>query len=171
MSTEATTLEWKNENNVNEVHIETDNVDDTLLEMRWSLAEKKKRFRMNMVEFIIWCILLVIAFNYLKTHPAEKTSIFAGVEVLLQKAEVFLWNITGKNGEEVRKQHELERYFKELISTMDAWKCVNVKTLEQAKKRLESLESFSSEQFTKSRQVYEWYARSYATKIQESCSD
>lgn len=155
------------EGNLNE-NIVTE--DDSVLEMRKSLQEKKKRFRMNVVEFIIWCILLVIAFNYLKTHPAEKTSIFAWVEVLIQKAEVFLGNITGKNWDEVKKQHNLERYFKDLISTMESGNCVDEKVLEQAKKRYESLQNFSSEQFVKSKQVYEWYARSFANKIQSSCN-
>jgi hypothetical protein len=42
---------------------------------------------------------------------------FAGVEVLFQRAEVFVTNLFGDDGSLLEDKHQLERYYKELIST------------------------------------------------------
>jgi len=133
--------------------------------------EKKKRFRMNLIEFIIWLILLSFAFNYLKNHPAERTSMFAGIEVLFQRAEIFITNITGDDGGILEEKHQLERYYKELISTMENGKCADLATIDAANERYKDLINLNIDEYKQNIQVYQWYAGTYAAKIKENCSE
>ena len=92
-------------------------MDKTLQEEAFQVKfeEKKKRLRMNIIEFIIGLILLSFAFNYLKNHPAERTSMFAWIEVLFQRAEIFISNITWDNWTALKEKHQLEKYYNRLM--------------------------------------------------------
>ncbi len=131
--------------------------------------EKKSRLRMNLIEFIIWLILLIFAFNYLKSHPAERTSMFAWIEVLFQRAEIFMWNIFWEDWDMLKDKQQLERYYKELISTMENGQCADAETIESAKERYSMLTSIDVESYKENLKLYQWFARSYATKIKENC--
>ncbi len=132
--------------------------------------EKKKRLRMNIIEFIIGLILLSFAFNYLKNHPAERTSMFAWIEVLFQRAEIFISNITGDNWTTLKEKHQLEKYYKELISTMENGKCADLQTIDSAKEKYKALLWIDIQTYKENIQVYQWYAGTYAAKIKENCS-
>lgn len=58
----------------NQIAAEEEKVYTDLVE---DYSKKKKKFWGNFIELIIGGILLVICINYLRTHPAEKTSIFS----------------------------------------------------------------------------------------------
>ena len=139
------------------------------MEYEQQLVEKKSRFRMNVLEFIVGCVLLVFAFNYMKNHEAERVSIFAGIEVLVQKAEVFLWNVFGWGGDMIKEKHRLEGYYKELISTMKNGDCAWVETLTDATVKYNALTNMSASEYETQRITYEKFARTYKVKIDESC--
>ena len=136
-----------------------------------ALDMKKKRVRMNIVELIIWVALLVLCFNYLKTHPAEKTSIFAGIEVLTQKAQVFVSNVFGNKWDTLKDKYTLERRYKEVISTMEKWKCAEQDVIDEAKVRLESLKDLSASKFQEQQNAYKAYVSKVATKVSEDCGE
>jgi len=133
--------------------------------------QKKKRLRMNIVEFLLWLVLLVFAFNYLKSHPAERTSMFAWIEVLFQRAEVFVSNIFGEDGSLLQDKHQLERYYKELISTMENGDCADVATREAAREKYKMLQSIDMQTYKENLQLYQGYAWTYAAKIKENCGE
>ncbi len=54
------------------------------------LVKRKKKVMMNLVELSIGVVLLIFCFTYLKSHPAEKLSVFSSVDVLVQKVKVAL---------------------------------------------------------------------------------
>ncbi len=140
-------------------------------ELRASLSEKKKRVKMNIIELVIWVILLVLAMNYLKTHPAEKTSIFSWFEILIEKVEVFFSWIFGNNSDYLENKHSLEKRFKELITTMEEGKCVDQETIDIAKTRYETLKKLTTQWYKENMQAYQWYARSYKGLIELQCWD
>ena len=49
---------------------------------------------MNLVEFLVGALLLVFCFSYLADHPAEKSSIMSGIQVLYQKVMIFTSQLT-----------------------------------------------------------------------------
>ncbi|USN54830.1 MAG: hypothetical protein H6765_10300 [Candidatus Peribacteria bacterium] len=69
-------------------------VPEEINELQASYLKKKKKLPMNIVEFVIGAILLVFCINYLVDHPAEKSSIISGIEVLYQKARIFTSQLT-----------------------------------------------------------------------------
>jgi hypothetical protein len=56
---------------------DTFNDEDQLLELQTSFKAKKRKFLGNLLEFCIGGLLLVLCVNYLRTHPAEKASIYS----------------------------------------------------------------------------------------------
>ncbi len=132
-------------------------------------SERKSRLRMNLIEFIVWIILLSFAFNYLKSNPAERTSMFAWIEVLFQRAEVFVTNLFWDDWNLLQDKHQLERYYKELISTMENGECATRNTLDSAKEKYRDLLSMNVETYKANLQVYQGYAWTYAAKIKENC--
>jgi hypothetical protein len=78
-------------------------------ELRDALVKRKKRLGSNLVEFFVGCILLVFAFNYLKGHPAERTSIFAGLEVMVQNVEVRLAKMFEGDGEMLSQKKKFQK--------------------------------------------------------------
>ncbi len=138
-------------------------------EFQQKYLEKKSRLRMNIIEFLVWLLLLGFAFNYLKSHPAERTSMFAGIEVLFQRAEVFVWNLFWDDWNILQDKNQLERYYKELISTMQNGECADNATIVKAETMYRTLQNLSISQYKKELQVYQWYAGSYAAKIKENC--
>lgn len=140
-------------------------------ELTEKYAEKKKRVRMNVIELIIGLVLLTFAFNYLKSHPAERTSIFAWLEVLVNKVEVMIWSVTGWNSEMIKEKQQLERWYDELISTSEKASCALPAEIEIAKRRLEELKSLKGSEYKKQMQKYQWYIRAYAQKVNEECGE
>lgn len=134
-------------------------------------AEKRKRIRMNVIELIIGLVLLTFAFNYLKSHPAERTSIFAWLEVLVDKVEVLVWSITGGNSESIKEKQQLERWYGELISTSENANCALPAEIEVAKRRLNELKKLSWSEYKQQMQKYQWYIRAYASKVTEECGE
>lgn len=74
---------------------------------------------------MIGLILLTISRSYLQKHPAERVSVFSGFEVMIQKADVFILNILGKNGELSERKYGMEKYYRELIKMAENNKCLD----------------------------------------------
>lgn len=87
--------------------------------------EQKKQFKWNIIKLVIGLILLTISRSYLQKHPAERVSVFSGFEVMIQKADVFILNILGKNGELSERKYGMEKYYRELIKMAENNKCLD----------------------------------------------
>ncbi len=140
-------------------------------ELQEKYVEKKWRVRMNIIEMIVWLILLIFAFNYLKSHPAEKTSIFAGIEVMIDKVEVLISNIRWGNGEYTKNKQQMERMLSDLITTMKDGECLDTNSITIAEKRFSDMQSLSSSQYKERLQEFQWYVKDYAAKVQENCGE
>ena len=140
-------------------------------ELQEKYIEKKWRVRMNIIEMIVWLILLIFAFNYLKSHPAEKTSIFAGIEVMIDKVEVLISNLRWGNGEYTKNKQQMERMLGDLITTMKSGECLDANSITIAEKRLSDMQALSSSLYKERLQEFQWYVKDYAAKVQENCGE
>lgn len=101
--------------------------------------EDKKQLRKNLIKFWIWVVLLLLSWSYIQKHPAEKVSVFSGFEVIFQKAEVFLQNTFGKNGDLLERKYGMEKYYKELIKMAENNKCVSVDVIKEMQDMYQNL--------------------------------
>ncbi len=92
---------------------------------------EKKQLKTNIIKFAIWIVLLLMSWSYLQKHPAEKVSVFSWFEVLFQKAEVFIQNLFGEDGDLLERKYSMEKYYKELIKMAENNKCVSLDEIKE----------------------------------------
>ena len=85
----------------------------------------KKKLVHNLIELVIWCVLLWMCYGYIQTHPAEKISFFSWYKVIYQQTEIFFQNIFGKNWELLRQKYNLESYYQVLITLSEEKPCID----------------------------------------------
>lgn len=68
--------------------------------------------------------MLGFSFSYIQAHPAEKSSIFSGFQVLWQRVVVYVHKVTNTNSEAFQKKYDYEKMYQELISTMESNDCI-----------------------------------------------
>ena len=93
-----------------------------------SISEKqamRKKLVNNLIELVIWCVLLWMCYGYIQTHPAEKISFFSWNKVIYQQTEIFFQNIFGKNWEILRQKYSLESYYQALITLSEEKPCID----------------------------------------------
>jgi hypothetical protein len=98
-----------------ELLVDTSQADDKLTKLKENYDKKRKKLSMNVIEFLVGGLLLAFCFNYLADHPAEKSSIVSGIDVLYQKVRVFVSHLTSGKGKLLERKFEMERGFNELI--------------------------------------------------------
>jgi len=106
------------------------------------ISEKRsirKKLFYNLVELIIWLILLWMCYGYLQTHPAEKISFFSWYKVIYQQTEIFFQNLFGKNGELLKQKYNLESYYQVLITLSEEKPCIDSEIVEDLHKVYNSL--------------------------------
>lgn len=87
--------------------------------------EEKRFIWRNVVKLVIGLILLGFSFSYIQSHPAEKSSIFSGFEVLWQRVVVYVHKITNTDSEAFQKKYDYEKTYQELITTMESNTCIS----------------------------------------------
>ena len=86
---------------------------------------EKKILRGNIVKFIIGLVLLGFSVSYMVNHPAEKSSILSGFDVLRQRVAVYYHKVTNTNPEALQKKYDYEQTYQELIKMGNATTCVD----------------------------------------------
>ncbi len=85
----------------------------------------RKKLVNNLIELVIWCVLLWMCYGYIQTHPAEKISFFSWYKVIYQQTEIFFQNIFCKNWEILRQKYSLESYYQALITLSEEKPCID----------------------------------------------
>ena len=142
-----------------------------LEETKHEYAELKSKLLVNLVEFIVWVVLLSFCYMYLQSHPAEKTSLFSGVDVIAQKVKIFFTNVTWGNGEDVKMKYKLEQTFDEILSLARSGDCLSDVELEKAEKASTVLKSMDMEEFLEKERTFRTTASLYYTKVKKACSE
>lgn len=142
-----------------------------LEETKHEYAELKSKLLVNLVEFIVWVVLLSFCYMYLQSHPAEKTSLFSGLDVIVQKVKVFFTDITWGNGEDVEMKYKLEQTFDEILLLARAWDCLSNAELEKAENASALLKGMNLEEFLEKERTFRTTASLYYTKVRKNCSE
>ena len=77
--------------------------------------EDKATFIWNIFKLIIWIILLVACYYYLESHPAEQIALYSWVKNIVQKVEIFWYNITWRDWNLLARKFDLESKYLEMI--------------------------------------------------------
>ena len=85
--------------------------------------EERVFVRRNLIKLIIGLVLLGFSFSYIQNHPAEKSSIFSGFEVLWQRAVVYVHKLTNTDSEAFQKKYDYEKTYQELITMAESKEC------------------------------------------------
>ena len=127
------------------------------------------KIRGNIIELIFGAVLLWFCINYLGSHPAEKTSIISGAELMYQKIQVFVGNVFYGDGTLRKEQQDLVRTYGDIISQVKDMKCewmVSVSLIEQ---KLQQLKQLSPTQFKLVKETYKMFISGQYLKIKELC--
>ena len=100
----------------------------------------KKKLIHNLVELVIWCVLLWMCYWYIQTHPAEKISFFSWYKVIYQQTEIFFQNIFGKNWELLKQKYSLESYYQVLITLSEEKPCIDAEIVSELHETYEKLQ-------------------------------
>jgi hypothetical protein len=76
--------------------------------------------------------LLVFCWFYLQTHPAEKVSLFSGVEVMWQKVQIWFSQMPAEDATLLEQKNSLEKTMQEIVLLSKENSCVD----EEAKKQI-----------------------------------
>jgi len=101
----------------------------------------KKRLIHNLIELVIWCVLLWMCFAYLQSHPAEKISFFSWYKVIYQQTEIFFQNLFGNNWEWLRQKYSLESYYQVMITEAEEKPCVDPEVIKDLHETYEKLQN------------------------------
>ena len=129
------------------------------------IAEKKKRLKVNILEFFVWLILWWFCWSYLQTHPAEKTALLTGIKVITQKVNIWF----SAEGDVLKQKYDLERNFEEVISLGKWSSCLAPLDLVDLRRKYKMLQSLSAEEFMKEKGSYMGTVWSMYRKIQSAC--
>lgn len=152
----------------NDVHMDAKDlsvIEKDSLEHKYE--QKKKRLKVNVIEFIIGVLLLWFCWGYLQTHPAEEVSLFTGVEVIVQKAKIWL----SAEWESLKIKYELERSFDDAISLAGSSECIGPVYLAELKKQYKALKAMSTEEFIKEKSMYQGIISLAYRKIKKNCEE
>jgi len=100
----------------------------------------KKRLRNNLIELVIWLVLLWMCYVYIQNHPAEKISFFSWYKVIYQQTEIFFQNLFGHNWDLLKQKYNLESYYQVMITQAEEKPCVDpdlVKDLHETYQKLQ----------------------------------
>ena len=84
---------------------------------------KKTRFILDVIKIVIWLIFLYFSYIYLMDHPAEKTAMSSGFQVMYQKVDIFIrWFFSGETKYYEDKANLLKSY-QELNNSYQSSNC------------------------------------------------
>ncbi len=108
------------------------------------LSEKqtmKKKLIHDLIELVIWLVLLCMCYGYLQSHPAEKVSFFSWYKVIYQQTEIFFQNLFGKNWEWLRQKYSLESYYQAMITLSEEKPCIDPDVVKDLHETYEALQN------------------------------
>lgn len=140
-------------------------------DLQSSFNKKKLQLRSNVIEFIVWLVLLLFCFQYLSTHPAEKTSIISWIEIMYQKVSIYISNILYWDGTIRKEKNELIRTYGDIIAQVEESQCDGVISKNLIEQKLEQLKNLSSDEYAIVKETYKMFISGQYLKIKELCGN
>lgn len=123
----------------------------------------------NFLQLVVWIVLLWFAYQYLLSHPAEKTSIVSWIQILWQKAQIIFYGLIWGDSALLDDKYKVERSLKELMNTMETSKCLTMDDYNKVKEVLETVKKMDNALYKLKRfEVYN-FMNVYMEKINKEC--
>ena len=129
----------------------------------------KKKLIHNLIELVIWLILLGMCYFYIQNHPAEKVSFFSWYKVIYQQTEIFFQNLFGKNGERLRQKYNLESYYQVMITQAEEKPCVDPEIVKDLHKTYKELQDEPKNTLEHRLQYYIEKQYEFNAELREDC--
>lgn len=155
----------------NVVHVPDSQAADLAAEaLTHEFEEKKKQAFSNIIEFAIGVILLTFCRYYLQTHPAEKVSLFSGIEVMRQKTTFWLTNMSAEDTALFEKKQQLEKTFQEIVLLSTENTCVDQPTRSAIAESFQRLQAMDIQSFEQQQSAFATVIGVYYTKVKSDCA-
>lgn len=130
---------------------------------------KKAQAFSNVIEFFIGAILLVFCWFYLQTHPAEKVSLFSGVEVMWQKVQIWFSQMPAEDATLLEQKQSLEKTMQEIVLLSKENSCVDAQTKQNIADSFSRLQAMDLETYKKQHRAFNTVVSLYYTKVKSDC--
>ena len=131
--------------------------------------EEKATFIWNIFKLIIWIILLVACYYYLESHPAEQIALYSWVKNIVQKVEIFWYNITGRDWNLLARKFDLESKYLEMIHFAEEKWCINQDFVAELHQRYKTLQEEDNSKIENYITSYTISAAEFEMKIYNDC--
>lgn len=132
-------------------------------------SEKKKKFPMNVIEFVVGVVLLFFCFSYLANHPAEKSSIVSGLDVIVQKVRILISRYTSGKADILERKFAQEKSFHEVVMLAEDGKCLSAADIKRLQDYEGAVNSMGADDFEKNEYTYQTLLQWYYTKVRQHC--
>lgn len=129
----------------------------------------KKKLIHNLIELVVWLILLWMCYVYIQNHPAEKVSFFSWYKVIYQQTEIFFHNLFGHNWEWLRQKYNLESYYQVMITQAEEKPCVDPVVVKDLHETYEALQKEPNNTLEHKLQDYMEKQYKFDEELRKSC--
>jgi len=130
----------------------------------------KRKLRNNIIELVIWLVLLWMCYVYIQNHPAEKISFFSWYKVIYQQSEIFFQNIFGHNGEWLKQKYSLESYYQVMITQAEEKPCVDPEVVKDLHETYAALQNEPKNTLDYKLQIYIDKQYKFDEELRKDCS-
>ncbi len=111
--------------------------------------------------------MLVMSYNYVQAHDAEKTNFVSGITVLKQKVWLLVNNVLGQgSSEDFQRQQDMIRNYKELLSYMKSTSCTISISQPDMESKITSLTNLTPIEYNKQALQYSSFASQVYEELQ-----
>ncbi len=142
-----------------------------LRDLAEDLAQKKTLAVTNLIEFVVWIILLAFCWFYLQTHPAEKVSLFSGVEMMWDKVQMWFSSVPEEDKTILRQKESLEKTMQEIVLLSKESTCLDEATRSNIDASFSRLQKMDLETYKKQSKAYNTIVWLYYNKVKEGCAE
>lgn len=135
------------------------------------LAHKKTLAITNLIEFLVWIILLAFCWFYLQTHPAEKVSLFSWVEMMREKVQMWFSAVPDEDKTIIRQKESLEKTMQEIVLLSKESTCLDEATRSNIEASFSRLQKMDLETYKKQSKAYNTIVWLYYNKVKEGCKE
>jgi hypothetical protein len=132
---------------------------------------KKTQAFSNIIEFCIGAILLVFCWFYLQTHPAEKISLFSGVEVMWQKVQIWFSQMPAEDATLLQQKNNLEKTMQEIVLLSKENTCLDADTRKSIADSYGRLQAMDLETYKNQHRAFNTVVSLYYTKVKTACDE
>ncbi len=130
----------------------------------------KRKIIVNIIELILWSIMLFICYCYVTLNSAEKTNFISGLDVLKHKVEILFGNVIGKwDSSQAQAQQSMIRNYREILLFAKEKACTISVSIPQVETFVREISELSPIEYMKKEIYYSTQAAKLFNEL-EKCS-